>query len=239
MDGWFYYGISNGAGVLFTVVFLAVCIPRFKNADYKRKCKPLRFVFILLILLEIAKIGYHIADTGSYPPQRYPIVFCSLTMYVYPILCHADKDKLPARISAALAIIPSVVIGGMYLFVTPAAHGNTWYSFIMNLHSRFYHFCMFAGAIYMLATNMYDFRFQDWFPVCNTVNAYFLFCTVMSLFLGGDISYFGPNSKPMSLVYDTFGYVVGNVLLCIVVYLVGLTVYGGVRFVKEKLLKKR
>lgn len=225
MTNWIYFGCSNGLGVLFCVLFVLIGVLKSKNKSYSEQLKPIKFLFILVVVLEIIKITYHICVQSYFPPQRYPIVFCSLIMYTYPIICFNDKDKMITRVSMALSIIPVVVISGMYLFIFPDATNASIYSFIMNLHSRFYHFAMLAGALYMLILKMYDFRFKDYFMAASIASLYIVFCTVVSLLLKGDISYFGPDSGPLKFFYNLFGYAIGNVLICIVIYIVAFLVY--------------
>ena len=98
-------------------------------------------------------------------------------------------------------------------------------SFINNFHSRFYHFCMFAGSAYMLITKMYDFKFSDFYPCVLTVGIYLVFSCVISIFLNTDISLFTINSVYFGFIYDTFGYCVGNILLFIVLYILSFGAY--------------
>lgn len=216
MDKFIFHGIPNLIGALFCVAFVWICTAKFKKKSYNDKLKPLIFLYVMLIILEFFKIFYHISVQAQYPPQRYPIVFCSLIMFTYPIICHSKKETMAVRISKALSIIPCIVIGACYLFILPGvSSGFSTYSFVMNLHSRFYHFCMLAGALYMIFVKLYDFRFKDFFASGLTVGGYFLLCTILSLFIGGNLSYFGPTSAPVQFLYQAVGYAVGNVLLCI------------------------
>lgn len=220
MDKFIFHGIPNLIGALFSIAFVWFCVIKFKKKSYKDKLKPLIFLYVMLIILEVIKIFYHITVQNAYPAQRYPIVFCSLIMFTYPIICHSKKETIAVRISKALSIIPCVVIGVCYLFILPdVSSGFSSYSFVMNLHSRFYHFCMLAGALYMIFVKLYDFRFKDFFASGLTVSAYFLLCTVLSLFIGGNLSYFGPTSAPVQFLYQALGYGVGNIVLSIVAML--------------------
>lgn len=240
MGTFIYHGIPSIIGALFCIIFLAICIPKYKNKDFSQKRKPLIFLYILLIVMEFLKIFANIAYTKSYTPSRYPIIFCSFVMFSYPIICHVKKDTMAWRIATALSIIPCVVIGGLYLFIFPYHSMDiSPFYYVMNIHSRFYHFCMLAGALYMTFTKFYDFRFKDSFAVGLTAGAYFIFCIILSLFIGGDLSYFGPNSEPMSLIYDTFGYAVGNVLLVILCMALSYSVYGIIYVINKKIKKRK
>lgn len=225
MDKFIFHGIPNLIGALFCVAFVWICTAKFKKKSYNDKLKPLIFLYVMLIILEFFKIFYHISVQAQYPPQRYPIVFCSLIMFTYPIICHSKKENI-TRIAKALSIIPCVVIGACYLFILPNVSGFSTYSFVMNLHSRFYHFCMLAGALYMIFIKLYDFRFKDFFMSGLSVGGYFVLCTVLSLAIGGNLSYFGPTSAPVQFLYNALGYAVGNVVLIILAVIISFVAFA-------------
>lgn len=208
-----FHGIPNLVGAMFAILFLIFSIKKFKNENYSKKLIPIKFLCFLLIALEVVKIVANIAHNKSFNPGTYPIIFCSYVMYTYAIIAYANPNSISVKISKALSVIPSFVIGGLYIFIMPKHTAEiTTYGFLMNLHSRFFHLCMLAGAIYITAVKLYDFNFSDFIPTGLTTMAYFNFCTFLSLFIGGNLSYFGPDSTIMKFVYDLFGYAVGNLM---------------------------
>lgn len=239
MTNWTFYGWSNGLGVCFAVVFLVVSLIKYKNKPYKQKVKPLWFLTVLFIVLEIIKIFYHISVKGEYPMQRYPFVFCSLVMYFYPLICLTKETNVLSRSARAISIAPSIVLGVGYLVAFSDATGATLYPFLMNLHSRFYHFAMFGGALYMIFVGLYDFPIKDFFFTGIISGAYFLICTVVSIFMGGNLSYFGPTTTITKPLYDVFGYAVGNILFAIIAFIASLLVYGAVYVIKKAITKSK
>ena len=219
-----FYIIPNTIGVLFNIIFLFFAIKKYKHKTYKERVKPLKFLAILLIVLEILKIFLSIAKDNSYTPAKYPIIYCSFIMYAYPIICSCDENCIASRISKGVSAITGLVIGGAYLIFFPDEN-YTIDLFYHNLHSRFYHFGMLAGAIYIIAVDLYDFKFNDFYASGLTVSAYMLFCTILSIFLGGDISYFGPQKSPLRFIYNKFGYCVGNMFIIILVMLLSFSSY--------------
>lgn len=218
-----FHGIPNLIGVVFATIFLIISIKLYKNKEYSKKLNPIKFLYILLIVLEVVKIVANIAHNKSYSPGTYPIIFCSYILYTYPIIVYCKKDCTMVRICKALSVIPAFVIGALYIFIMPKHTAEiTTYSFLMNLHSRFFHLCMLAGAVYIIAVKLYDFKFADFFPTGLTTMAYFNFCTILSLLIGGNLSYFGPDSSVMAFVYQTFGYAVGNLLFSFLTMIVSL-----------------
>lgn len=238
MNDWIYYGVANGTGVAFIVVFLIICVKKFINADYKDKLKPLKFLYVFLIILEVLKIFYHIYHYNGFDRGAFPLAFCSNVMYTYPIICHTKNDSMASRICKAISIIPSVVVGILYLFIFPN-HGWGTFSFVMNFHSRLYHFCMLAGALYMIIVKLYDFRFKDFYFSAVAVYSYFTFCTVLSLFIKADIAHFGPNSAQLGFLYKKVGYVVGNVILCVVVFIIAILIFYIINLIKKIIQNKK
>lgn len=228
----FFYIIPNSIGVLFNIIFLWITIKKFKNKSYSEKLKPLKFLYIILIIMELFKIISYISTNKNYPPARYPIIYCSFIMYAYPIICYKDQNNTASRIAKSISAITGLVIGGLFLVFCPDEN-YTIELFYHNLHSRFYHFAMLAGAIYIIAVKLYDFRFKDFYMSGLTVSAYMVFCTIMSIFIGGDISYFGPDSGPMSTIYNIFGYSVGNTLLVILIMLISFVSFGLISLSKK------
>lgn len=214
-------------GLIFVVLFVVLCTIKFKNADENKKLLPVRIIFYLLVVFEIAKIVYLIHQNGKYEPSRYPIVFCSLIMFTLPMFCF--KQNKFSDFAKTMSVIPSIFV--YILFVAIQWQFNLS---IIQAHSYFYHSAMLAVAIYLLTVKLYKFEFKKFFDLFLGLAGYVVFSTVLSLFLGGDISYFGPNSSYLSFLYDMFGYAVGNILLCILFFVLCIAFYGIVALCKRK-----
>lgn len=90
----------------------------------------------------------------------------------------------------------------------------------------------------MIVTKLYDFRLKDCIPVGLFNASYFTFCTILSIFIGGEISNFGPESVELYWFYDIFGYATGNILLGIIAIFLSILCYLFVLGIK-KINKKR
>ncbi|MBR3891231.1 MAG: hypothetical protein IKJ30_04075 [Bacilli bacterium] len=235
MNNFTYYFIPNMIGIIFCIIFLYYFCKKYKNATYKEKTKPIKYLAIILIVLEVIKIFWRISVNKTFQPGTYPLIFCSFVMYFYPIICMSEENSIPSRVCKAVSIVPCFIMGILYVFINPYMEHITTTSFINNLHSRFYHFAMFAGSAYMLITKMYDFRFSDYYPVATTVSMYLVFSCIISIFLRTDISLFTINSKYFGFLYDLFGYCVGNLLLIIFLYFIVFLFY----YVTNKILEKK
>lgn len=238
-----YYGPANFIGILFLVIFLIVGLRKYaKSDDYSTRIKPIRFVFWFLLILEIAKIIAHIAMNGDWNPKAWPIIYCSIAMYVYAIISYGKKDSLPVKMAFFNSVIPFIVIGSLYLVSFPNVDwsGITPYGYIMNLHSRLYHFCNFAVAIYIIVTKLYKFEFKDWVPTAMANAGYFVFCTVLSLFVGGEISNFGPKSVELyNIFYVHTGYATGNLILALLCFVLSFLLFLTINSIRNRVNKRK
>lgn len=235
----FIFFISNLVGTIVGVLFLVLSLHFFKNKDSHKKLIPIKCVFFFLIILEIIKIMYLISATGEFKPKSYPIIYCSCAMYFYFIIGFIDKDCTLVRIAKGNMIFVFLVMGFLYYVSFPGLDrtGNLEALFL-NTHSRLYHILLFYVAIYMIVTKLYDFRLKDCIPVGLFNASYFTFCTILSIFIGGEISNFGPESVELYWFYDIFGYATGNILLGIIAIFLSILCYLFVLGIK-KINKKR
>ncbi len=236
---WFFHGIPTLAGVIFSVVFNIIFFIRNKGKTYKQKLLPLRLLAAVMILLEIVKIIYLVKRDGVLAPSFYPVIFCSIFMYTYPMIAHLDENNPYCRIAKAMSVFPALVIGLLYIFILPKVSTFRWNSFWINFHSRFYHFMMLTAAVYIIINRLYDYRRKDYVLAFLAAAAYFTFCTVISLLIGGDISYFGPMSGPLKAVYSVTGYATGNFLVIMACFAVGFLIYLFIDIVAKLNLRQK
>ena len=207
--------ISIVAAIAFVIVFTIIN----KNADENKKMIPIKWIFWLLIITEVFKIFYLIHQNGYYDTTRYPLVFCSAVMYTYPLFCF-KKNKM-SNVAMAYSVIPSFIV-----YILFAATQNNYRMSLIQGHSYFYHGAMLAVALYLITSGLYKFKFKDFFGLSLCLSGYIMFATILSIFVGSNISIFGPASSYLGFLYNMFGYVVGNILLCVVVFVVCFTFYG-------------
>jgi len=202
---------------IFIIAFVVSMTLIFKNK--KNKMLPIIVIWGLLCVFEVAKIFYLIHDNAEFRPLRYPFVFCSLVMYTYPLFIF--KTNKLSQVAKTLSVIPSIVV--FLLFVaTQMNYGMS----VIQAHSYFFHSAMIAVAIYMLTTKIYTPKLSDAFSMFLGLSLYIVFCIALSLFIGADISLFGPGSSYLSVIYNPFGYVPGNLILMIVLFILGFIIYG-------------
>ena len=214
------------------ILFVVICTLKTKNKTEEQKLMPIRGMFFVLIGWEVFKIFYLIHKNGYYDTSRYPLVFCSVVMYVYPLFCF-KKNKL-SNVAMAYSVVPSIIV-----FILFVATQSSYKMSLIQGHSYFYHGTMLAIAIYLITSGLYKFKFKDFFSLSLALGGYIAFATVLSMFLGGNISIFGPSSSYLGFLYNYFGYTVGNILLIAVVMLVCFIVYGLVHLCSKKKDKKQ
>lgn len=226
--------VCNLLGTIFGILFLFLSLKFFKDKPYEKKIIPIRVVFFILVFLEIIKIYYLISAHGTFNPKSYPIIYCSCAMYFYGIIGFSKKDNIVSRVAKANMIIVFIVMGVLYHFIFPGLDKTTnLEGFILHIHSRVYHILLMYVAIYMLINKMYDFRFKDCIFLAIFNSSYFIFSTILSLFIKGEISNFGPESAELSWFYDIVGYAPGNLILCILASLFSVLIYSSINFFKK------
>lgn len=234
--------------ILITTLTILGCV-FLRKKEEKTKMLPIKVVFWMLVIMEVMKIYYLIGENQGFYPNRYPIVFCSIVLYTYPMFCF-KKNKL-SDLAMGISTIPCL-ISILFVFLTvgdnPLMRENGTFS-IIHFHSIVYHLLMYGVSIYLMGSGLYQFRFKKSIGVSLSMFAYIGMATVISLFIKGDISFFGPgfngaeliNSATLGIIYKQVGYVPGNLLLGIVMTLLSFAIYGSVdlgRHLKDKAKKK-
>lgn len=201
------------------IVYVTVFTLVFKNKSEKIKLIPIQVVFFLLVIFEVVKIFCRINVENAFNTSRYPIVFCSMAMYAYPIFCF--KQNRFSDLAKGFSVIP-----GILAFVMFAAIQWRYPMELLQVHSYFYHGSMLAVAIYLLASKLYKFEFKKFYGQFLAVGGYIFLASCLSLFLGGAISVFAPGDPYLSFLYNRAGFLPGILILIIVVFLLYLAVYG-------------
>lgn len=231
--------------ILFTIVSAAIVVVSTiltKGKSRETKMLPIKIIWAVLVIFEVLKIAHMIASnkvdgviTPAFVPLRYPFVFCSLCMYTYPLFMF-KKNKLSDS-AMAFSVIPFLFTFLATLITNAKYDLSFWHA-----HSYGFHFMMGAVSIYLITSGLYKFKFKDWFGILIWFGGYIVASVILSLFIGADISIFGPGSGFLGFLYgeETFGYAIGNLLLILVIGLLLFIIYGlihvigGCRLVKVK-----
>ncbi len=213
------------------IAFVTLNTLLLKNKSEKAKLWPIRIVFFLLVALEIAKIFYLIGRDGAFYPNRYPIVFCSMVMYAYPLFCF--KQNRFSDVAKGFSIIPSILA-----FVMFASIQWKYNMSIIQVHSYIYHGSMLAVAIYLLTAKLYKFEFKKFYGQFLAVGGYILIASCISLLIGGSISVFAPGDPYLGFLYNVSGFGVGICIMLIAVFVAYFAVYGIIELCSRRGKKK-
>lgn len=214
------------------ILFVTLCTLLLKNKSEKAKLWPIRIVFFVLVALEIAKIFYLIGRDNYFFPNRFPIVFCSMIMYAYPIFCF--KENRFSDVAKGFSVIPSILA-----FIMFAAIQWKYNMSIMQVHSFIYHGSMLAVAIYLLTSKLYKFEFKKFYGQFLAVGGYLLIASTISLLIGGPISVFAPGDPYLAFLYDVSGFSVGICIMIVAVFVAYFAVYGIIELCSRALKKRR
>lgn len=198
-------------------LYVTLCTVFLKNADEKKKMIPIQVVFFMLVILEVAKIVYLIGRDDKFFPNRYPIVFCSMVMYAFPVFCF--KKNRFSDIAMGFCIIPSILA-----FLMFAALQWKYDMSLMQVHSYIYHGSMLAVALYLMTAKLYRFEFKKFYAQALTVGR-LVFASCISLLTGGAISVFA-RPIPISPFSIPLGFRGGDRILLIAEFVAYFAVYG-------------
>ena len=213
------YLIACAVTLVGVVLFVVLCTHFLKKKSEKTRLIPVMVIFFVLVALEVWKIYRLIRTGGDFAPLRYPIVFCSLVMYAYPLFCF--KKNRFSELAKGFSVIPCIII---FILFVAVQYDYPWT--LMQAHSYVFHGSMLAVAIYLITSKLIVFRFRDFFMNGLLISAYILLCTIISLFIGADLSLFGPDSSFLGVIYNNVGYGVGNVLLMGACVFLSMGIYG-------------
>lgn len=212
-----------------------------KKRDNKTKNIPIIVCWALLVVMEFMKIYYLIGENQSFNASRYPIVFCSIVLYLYPLFIF-KKNKF-SNMAMGFSTIPNM-IAVFFVILTVGDYDliNGSNFSIIHFHSIVYHTIMLAVAIYIAIVGLYKFEFKDSISVGAFLFGYIAFCTILSIYIKADISLFGPYNTVFGFMHKQVGYVVTNLALGMLTAFISVLVYSLInipRFIKANKAKRK
>lgn len=215
-------------GLIITLIIIIVTTKLVKGKDEKVKLLPVKICFYVLIVLEVIKIYYLISRDGGFNANRFPIVFCSIVMYTYPMFCF-KKNKL-SDFAMGMSVLPCF-ISIIFVFLSVGDYdmmqGGKFN--IIHFHSVIYHLVMFGVSTYLITSKLYKFEFRKCVGIFLGLASYVSMATILTVFIQGDISFFGYgfNGSPVfGFLYNKIGYFPGNLLLIILMGILSFAIYG-------------
>ena len=201
--------------IVFYVVFFTV---KYKDSSDDEKMKPIKWLYYILVVAEVLKIFYLIMENQEFRPLRYPLVFCSTIFYTIPLFMCKTRFSNFGKIATVYASIVAFVLFSAIQWMYKMS--------LIQGHSYFYHGAMMAIALYMITSKLYKFNRKDYYKMFLFLFIYTLFASVLSLYIGEDISLFGPNSSYLAFIFKPFGYFLGMLVLQVMFYLACLGIFS-------------
>ena len=215
-------------GLVITIALIVVTTKLVKNKDEKTKLLPIKICFYILVVLEVMKIYYLITRDGVFNANRYPIVFCSIVLYTYPMFCY-KKNKL-SDFAMGMSVLPCLIsIIFVFLTVGDADMMQDGRFNIIHFHSVIYHLVMFGVSVYLITSKLYKFEFKKVIGIALGLSAYVAMATILTVFIQGDISFFGYgfNGSPVfGFLYNMVGYFPGNLIVILLMWILSFVFYG-------------
>ena len=100
---------------------------------------------------------------------------------------------------------------------------------IIHFHSIIYHLIMFGVSLYLITVKLYKFEFKKSVGIAIGLSGYVLMATLLTVFIQGDISFFGYgfNGSPVfNFLYQKVGYFPGNLCVMLLMWIVTFLIYG-------------
>ncbi|MCL2363834.1 MAG: YwaF family protein [Defluviitaleaceae bacterium] len=214
-------------------ILVATLISKMKDKSYEEKLKPIRFFFVVLVILEITKIYALITINEALHPLRYPIVFCSIILYAWPLF--SFKHNRFSEAAKSLAVLPSMAAGLVFLVmpgnIAPAqlyATGSNlsgFFVYALAAHSFFFHILMIGMGVYILAVRIYTIQKNNYYSAFLAMSSYLAIATVISLYIRNNISIFGPQSGQLGFLYNEVGYIPGQLLLIALLFAIYFAIH--------------
>lgn len=168
------FGEKHLIGLGIIAVIILILLVGTKRLEEKDQKKHILFLMILFFALEIAKLWYIIAHSGSFPMNHLPLHLCSLPLYLYPIMFFAKKDSIiqkfvqPAAFSVVMLAglialaMPSTIIGSELSWL-PLSNN------VLPIISFTFHGLMIYASLSLIKTGFYEFDIKDYPKALVTV----------------------------------------------------------------------
>ena len=217
--GYSIFSFKYFAVLAVIAIIIAVAIIFFKTRNDKQKLILIRVVSMVPLGMEIMKFIVLVSQ-NMYVPKYYPLGFCSLVAYVFPIYAFAKNEKV--RNTARCIICMSMFPAGIVTLIFPNWIGNYRIFAYMALHSDIWHMLMIIFPIWTWLKDREKMRMPE--MILGAVIMIALVPFVVMLNKAWDVNYWflatPSENHPLAAVYNSIGpigYFAGCVLLALVV----------------------
>lgn len=204
--------------IIYIFLFILISLKRIKNLKNNEVLRPIQYFYFIMLFLEILKDSYLITKDGYFMIDSYPIFLNSLVFYTIPLFCFRENKF------SNIAKIFTLLIS-LFELITFIITDINYPISVIQVYNYYFHGSMIAISLYLLIIKSIKFNFKDMVPLFILTSLYIIFAMILSMLLKTDISYFGFNSIYFSFLYNSFGYVIGNLILIIIIFILYFIVY--------------
>jgi hypothetical protein len=141
----------------------------------KTKIWTLRVIIILMLVLEFVKFVRLLSIKGSIGQNEFPFYFCSMGLYLFPIVAFGNNTKAGKFLTPAAFIFG--ILGGSFVLLYPANVLDIdipWsYDYFFNepVISYLYHSLFFMFSLYLVTSKIYIMKKYDFFKAIIVINS--------------------------------------------------------------------
>ncbi|MDY0023463.1 MAG: YwaF family protein [Candidatus Izemoplasmatales bacterium] len=163
------FGLKHIIGILFVILLFSSIALIYKKYKFLNDRKILIIFLIVFYILEIIKITYIMSISDwVYPIYQLQLQFCSLPLYLYPLMVifkdfkFVDKFIKPAAYSL-------IMLAGLLALIMPVniiGNSNSWLPLsdnILPIISFIYHGLMIFSSLWLLKSKYYNFNIKNYF----------------------------------------------------------------------------
>ena len=159
--GYAMFSVQYFLALALTVLVIVAAVALFGRLDQKRKERLCRIFAWVPLAMEILKFIV-LFSQGCYTPNYYPIGFCSLVIYVYPVYAHAVRERV--RNTARCIICMGLLPAGLAALVFPNWIGHYRFLSYFSLHSYLWHAIMLFYPVWTWQKDRGKLRHRDMLP---------------------------------------------------------------------------
>ena len=168
-----------------------------KDKDEKFKLIPIKIIAIILVVIEIIKQIDAALDVNGYRLRALPLFYCSLFLYLYPIMAfYNGKHKNAVRnltLCSGTALIALMLIMPRYIYLD--SNITNFFVDYASFHTVFFHNLVVFGTFIIFTLNLYDINpNRDYLQVCSFYFAYCIIVAPIANLLKTNFHYFYTNT---------------------------------------------
>lgn len=163
------------------MIILSIVIAHFlKDKDEKYKMIPIKIIAVVLVVMEIIKQIYNLADPDGYSLYALPFHFCSLFVYFMPFFAFYN-GKYKQNIRAFTFMCCSMLMVFMVIYpsmIYSSGNIRDYFKYYGDFHTVTFHNLVCFAFMLMIALKLYDYDTKRdmkiipiWFTIFCVISA--------------------------------------------------------------------